>query len=45
MAFAEQMTKETGVATIPLSPFYSSDYDGRVVRFVLPKRRIPSTRL
>jgi methionine aminotransferase len=39
MAFAEQMTKETGVATIPLSPFYSSDYDGRVVRFCFAKKK------
>lgn len=37
-AFASYLTKEIGVATIPLSPFYSGRYDGKVVRFCFAKK-------
>jgi len=38
--FAEWMTKEVGVATIPLSPFYSNPPQGqRLVRFCFAKTR------
>ncbi len=37
MAFAEWLTREHGVATIPLSPFYSSPPDQKIVRFCFAK--------
>lgn len=37
-AFAEWLTKEYGVATIPLSPFYSSGQDDRMIRFCFAKK-------
>lgn len=38
MAFAEWMTKEKGVAVIPLSPFYQNPPDSRIVRFCFAKQ-------
>ncbi len=35
--FAKRMTIEQGVATIPVSVFYASGYDARVVRFCFAK--------
>ncbi len=35
--FAEWLTKEHGVATIPLSPFYSNAPEQRLVRFCFAK--------
>ncbi|RLA58289.1 MAG: methionine aminotransferase [Epsilonproteobacteria bacterium] len=37
MAFAEWLTREHGVATIPLSPFYSTPPDQKIVRFCFAK--------
>jgi methionine transaminase len=37
MAFAEWLTREHGVATIPLSPFYSDPPDQKIVRFCFAK--------
>lgn len=37
MAFAEWLTREHGVATIPLSPFYASPPDQKIVRFCFAK--------
>ena len=37
MAFAEWITREKGVAVIPLSPFYQSPPDTRIVRFCFAK--------
>ena len=37
MAFAEWLTKEHGVATIPLSPFYSTEQNSKLVRFCFAK--------
>lgn len=36
-AFAEQLTKEQGVATIPVSAFVSGEWDAKVVRFCFAK--------
>ena len=37
MTFAERVTREFGVATIPISPFYGSGTNGKVVRFCFAK--------
>ena len=37
MAFAEWITREKGVAVIPLSPFYASPPDTRIIRFCFAK--------
>jgi methionine aminotransferase len=37
-AFAEWMTREVGVAVIPVSVFYASGRDDRVVRFCFAKK-------
>jgi len=36
--FAKNLTINTGVATIPLSPFYSSNYNEKVVRICFAKK-------
>ncbi len=36
--FAQWLTIEHGVATIPLSPFYSGEYSGKLLRFCFAKR-------
>ncbi|GAA4464271.1 pyridoxal phosphate-dependent aminotransferase [Nemorincola caseinilytica] len=36
--FAEWLTKEYGVATIPVSAFYSSGHDDRLIRFCFAKK-------
>ncbi len=36
--FAIRLTKEAGVATIPLSPFYSGGSDARILRFCFAKK-------
>lgn len=36
--FSEYLTKEIGVAVIPLSPFYSSEYQGKIIRICFAKR-------
>lgn len=36
--FAIRLTKESGVATIPVSAFYSSETDNRVLRFCFSKK-------
>ncbi|HTN46147.1 MAG TPA: methionine aminotransferase [Flavipsychrobacter sp.] len=36
--FAKWLTKEHGVATIPLSPFYSAKKDNRLIRFCFAKK-------
>jgi methionine aminotransferase len=38
VAFAKWLTKEYGVATIPLSPFYSNKKDDHLVRFCFAKK-------
>jgi methionine aminotransferase len=39
IAFSEFLTKEAGVAVIPLSPFYSSSgYNGRIIRICFAKK-------
>ena len=38
LEFAKWLTKEYGVATIPISPFYSSKKDARLVRFCFAKK-------
>jgi methionine aminotransferase len=37
-AFAEQLTIEAGVATIPLSPFYEKGSDKKIIRFCFAKK-------
>ncbi len=37
MTFAKRITKDYGVATIPISPFYGSGTKGKVVRFCFAK--------
>jgi methionine aminotransferase len=37
--FAVRLTKEAGVATIPVSAFYQDGTDNRVLRFCFSKRR------
>jgi methionine aminotransferase len=37
MAFAERLTRDYGVATIPLSPFYATPPDQKIVRFCFAK--------
>jgi methionine aminotransferase len=37
-AFAEWMTREVGVAVIPVSVFYADGRDDRVVRFCFAKQ-------
>jgi methionine aminotransferase len=37
--FAIRLTKEYGVATIPLSSFYQSGTDHKVLRFCFAKKR------
>lgn len=37
-AFAERLTKEAGVTTIPVSAFYQSGKDDRVIRFCFGKK-------
>lgn len=39
VVFAKRMTVERGVATIPVSVFYNSAYDGKVVRFCFAKTK------
>lgn len=36
--FAEWLTKEYGVATIPISPFYSNKKDDKLIRFCFAKK-------
>ena len=36
--FAKYLTQEIGVATIPLSPFYTDQPNSRVVRFCFAKK-------
>ncbi len=36
--FAEYMTKEIGIAVIPLSPFYSEDTGEKLIRICFAKR-------
>lgn len=36
--FSEYLTKEIGVAVIPLSPFYNSDYNNKIIRICFAKR-------
>ncbi len=38
MDFAECLTKEFGIAVIPLSPFYSNPYNDKVIRICFAKR-------
>src|SRR5690606_7791901 len=38
VAFAQWLTKEYGVATIPLSPFYRNRKDDKLVRFCFAKQ-------
>ncbi len=38
-AFCERLTREAGVAAIPLSPFYNADAPRHLLRFALCKRR------
>jgi len=38
LEFAKWLTQEYGVATIPISPFYSSKKDARLVRFCFAKK-------
>ena len=38
LAFAKYLTKEIGVAAIPLSPFYKEDSDAKVVRLCFAKK-------
>jgi len=38
MAFAEFLTRNAGVVVIPLSPFYSSGYNGRQIRICFAKK-------
>lgn len=38
MEFAQWLTKEYGVATIPLSPFYKNKKDDKLVRFCFAKK-------
>jgi methionine transaminase len=38
LEFAKWLTKEYGVATIPLSPFYSSKHDDKMIRFCFAKK-------
>jgi methionine aminotransferase len=35
--FSEYLAKEIGVAVIPLSPFYSGKYDGKLIRICFAK--------
>jgi methionine aminotransferase len=37
-AFCQWLTKEIGVAAIPLSAFYGNGFDQRVVRFCFAKQ-------
>lgn len=37
--FSEYLTKEVGVAVIPLSPFYNSNYEGKIIRICFAKRK------
>lgn len=37
-AFAEKLTMDGGVATIPLSPFYKNGSDERIIRFCFAKK-------
>jgi methionine aminotransferase len=37
MKFTEQLTKKYGVATIPLSPFYSQGYHDKIIRLCFAK--------
>jgi methionine transaminase len=36
--FCEYLVKEKGIAAIPLSPFYSRDYDGKYIRVCFAKK-------
>lgn len=38
LAFAEWLTREYGVATIPVSPFYKNRKDDRLIRFCFAKK-------
>ena len=40
MAFAKRMTKEYGVAAIPVSAFYSNQLDEKVIRLCLRRQKI-----
>ena len=37
MDFAEWLTKEKGIATVPLSPFYGEDYNDKIIRVCFAK--------
>jgi methionine transaminase len=37
-AFCEWLTREIGVAAIPLSAFYGNGFDQKVIRFCFAKR-------
>ena len=39
--FCQWLTREVGVAAIPLSAFYGDGFDQRVVRFALRRRMKP----
>lgn len=39
LAFAEWLTKEYGVATIPISPFYKNGQDDKMIRFCFAKKK------
>ena len=36
--FCQWLTREVGVAAIPLSPFYGNGFDQRVIRFCFAKK-------
>ena len=38
LAFAMRLTKEAGVATIPVSAFYKTPVDNKVLRFCFAKK-------
>ena len=38
LEFAELLTKEFGIAVIPLSPFYSKLYNDKIIRICFAKR-------
>jgi len=37
LEFAKKLTRDYGVASIPVSPFYSNNYDAKVIRFCFAK--------
>ena len=40
MEFAKKVTQEVGVATIPISVFYNSKRDDKVLRFCFAKEEV-----